>query len=95
MPSKIYLSNVHKENRIDIINGWITENHPCEKAVFSDEKRFSLDGSDDQRTYVTKNEEFYKQRRQCGGGSIMVWLMALPNSLLSYKLIPGKFNSNA
>ena len=95
MPSKIYLSKVHKENRIDIINGWITENHPWEKTVFSDEKRFSLDGPDDWRTYVTKNEEFYKQRRQCGGGSIMVWLMALPNGLLSYKLIPGKFNSNA
>jgi len=95
MTSKIYLSKMHKEKRIDIINGWITENHPWEKTVFSDEKRFSLDGPDDWRTYVTKNEEFTRQQRQCGGGSIMVWLMALPNGLLSYQIIPGKFNSNA
>ena len=52
---------MHKENRIGIIKGWITENHPWEKTVLSDEKRFSLDGPNDWRTYVTKNEEFYKQ----------------------------------
>ena len=29
------------------------------------------------------------------GWDVMVWLMALPNGLLCYKPITGKFNSNA
>jgi hypothetical protein len=95
IPSKIYLSRKHKEKRVEIVKGWITENHGWEKTVFTDEKRFSLDGPDDWRTYVTKNKVNSRQRRQCGGGSIMVWMMALPNGLLSYKVINGKYNSTA
>ena len=54
-----------------------------------------MDGPDDWRTYIAKNEEISLERRQCVGGSIMVWMMALPNGLLSYKIIKKKFNSEA
>ena len=89
------LSKKHKECRLKLITRWMTENHPWEKTIFSDEKRFSLDGPDDWRTYAMKNEEINRQQRQCGGGSIMIWLMTLPNGLLSYKVIAGKFNSDS
>ena len=95
VPSKIYLGKKHKEDRVSIVSTWVTENHPWEKTVFSDKKRFSLDGPDDWRTYIAKNAEISQERRQCGGGSIMVWMMALLNGLLSYKIIKGKFNSKA
>jgi len=52
-----------------------------------------LDDPDDWRTYATKKEGNNRQQRQCRGGSIMTWLMSLPNELLSYKPIAGKFNS--
>lgn len=93
--SMIYLSQKHKEGRLLKVSTWVSENHVWEKTVFSDEKRFSLDGPDDWRTYISKNEHISRQRRQCRGGGIMVWMMALPNGLLSYNVVKGKFNSEA
>ena len=43
VPSKIYLGKKHKEDWVSIVSTWVTENHPWEKTVFIDEKRFSLD----------------------------------------------------
>jgi len=56
-----------------VINDWIIENHAWEKTVFSDEKRFSLDGPDYWRTYTLKNNTNTRQQRQCSGGS-SIWL---------------------
>jgi len=92
--SQIYLSHKHKKDRLTKVSTWVTENHVWEKAI-SDETRFSLDGPDDWRTYLLEYEYISRQRRQCGGGSIIVWMMTLPNGLLSYEIIKGKFDSEA
>jgi len=55
------LSKKHKEFRLKLITWWITENHHWENTVFSDKKRFSLDGPDDWRTYAAKNEKGNRQ----------------------------------
>lgn len=91
--SQIFLQRRHKEERIRIINKWICENQIWEETIFSDEKRFSLDGPDDWRTYMPETENFVRQKRQCKGGGIMVWMMVLPNGLLCHRIIKGKFNS--
>ena len=93
IPTKIFLSKTHKEKRIEIITRWIFENHDWEKTIFTDEKRFTLDGSDDWRTYIHENDQDFRINRQCKGGGVMVWIMVLPNGLLSFKVIEGKFNS--
>lgn len=91
--SEIILSKKHKQNRIDIISKWISDNHCWEKTIFSDEKRFSMDGPDDFRTYVKKSQKRIRQKRQCKGGGIMVWMMVLPNGLLAHRVITGRFSS--
>lgn len=92
--SQIVLTKRHKEERIRMISQWISENHQWEKTIFSDEKRFSLDGPDNWNSYIGKNECIIRQKRQCKGGGVMVWIMVLPNGLLCHKIIRGLFNSN-
>ena len=94
IPRKIFLTKVYKERRVALAEKWITTNHDWNKTIFSDEKRFTLDGPDNWLTYVYKDRRILRQRRQCKGGGVMVWLMVMPNGLLSYKFIEGKFSSN-
>lgn len=91
---QITLSKNHKEKRIEIVQQWVTKNHPWELTVFSDEKRFSLDGNDDWKSYMRNGKCTIRQKRICEGGSVMVWMMILPSGLLSYRFIDGAFNSD-
>jgi len=90
---RIFLTKTHKEKRVQMAKEWITNNHDWSKTIFSDEKRFSLDGPDNWMTYIGRNEIIERNMRQCKGGGVMVWLMVMPNGLLSYKIIEGKFDS--
>jgi len=90
---KIFLTKAHKEKRIEMATKWITTNHEWTRTIFSDEKRFSLDGPDNWMSYVAKNNENIRERRICKGGGVMVWLMVMPNGLLCHKIIVGKFAS--
>ena len=90
---KMVLSKKHRFERIRIITNWLSVNHCFEKTIFSDEKRFSIDGPDCWRTYIKENDNIIRERRQCQGGGIMIWLMCFPNGLLSYEIIEGYFKS--
>ena len=61
--------------------------------MFSNEKRFSFNGLDDWRLYMQRITINYHIKRQCGCGAVMVWIMAMPNVLLSFKVIKGTMNS--
>ena len=91
---QICLTKKHKMERVEKITNWVTNCQDWENTIFSDEKRFCLDGPDDWRSYISKGTKYIRQKRQCGGGGIMVWLMLMPNNLLSYKIIKGNLNSD-
>ena len=88
----LILNTDQRKKRLNVIKTWIHENHHWNETIFTDEKVFSLDGPDDYKTYTMKNESFSRKKRVCGGGKIMVWLMALPNGLLAFKIFRGIFN---
>ena len=90
---QIVLTRQQKQKRIEIISSWITNVHPWEITIFSDEKKFSLDGNDNWKSYVRVKENIIRNKRVCRGGSLMVWLMTLPNGLLSFLIYRGTFNS--
>jgi len=72
---------------------WNTLYHNWHETIFSDKKRFSLDGPDNWMSYIAKNEENSCEKRQCKGGGLMVWLIVMLNGLLSHKIIERKFCS--
>ena len=89
----ITLTKEHKEKRVCAVCQWIGDQHSWETTIFSDEKRFSLDGPDDWRTYVQKSQKVIRWNRQCGGASVMIWLMVMPNGLLTYRVVEGNLNA--
>jgi len=93
IPRHIFLTKIHKEKRVQMVKKWITNNHDWNQTIFSDEKRFSFDGPDNWMSYVDRKCKMERERRQCKGGGVMVWLMVMPNGLLSHKIIQGKFGS--
>jgi len=42
----VELTTKHRKLRVQLISSWIHDNIPWEKAVFTDEKRFTVDGPD-------------------------------------------------
>lgn len=93
MKRRILLKSIHKENRIKCITEWFKNGINWNKVVFTDEKRFCLDGPDNWFTYMSKAEVNFHQVRPCEGGGVMVWLMMMPNGLLAHRIIKGKFNA--
>ena len=91
--SEIVLSKKHKEQRLNIITDWISKNHDWDITISSHEKRFSLNGPDDWRSYTPIAKPLIRYKRQCRGGGIMVWLMVLPNGLVAHRIIEGIFKS--
>lgn len=90
---EIILSKAQKVKRLDFIGSWFSDNHPWEQTIFSDEKRFSMDGPDNWWSYVKNGDKIIRRKRQCKGGSVMIWLMCLPNGLLSFRVINGILKS--
>jgi len=87
------LKPLDKIRRAEIAKEWLAENHQWERTIFSDEKWFSIDGPDDWRSYIKKAETIYRPKHQKKGGGIMVWAMALPNGLLSFRILDRDFKS--
>ncbi|CDF40637.1 unnamed protein product [Chondrus crispus] len=70
------MTALHRENRVKWVRRIIGKgDHFWNKVIFSDEKKFNLDGPDVNACYwhdLRKDERFFS-KRQNGGASVMVW----------------------
>ncbi|GBN12430.1 hypothetical protein AVEN_101831-1 [Araneus ventricosus] len=68
------LKAIHKQRRVDWAKYHQTRKDQWHCVIFSDEKKFNLDGPGDLAFYwhgIRKEEEIFSKRQQ-GGGSLMV-----------------------
>ena len=75
MKAKPPLTEKHKETRLAWAKERMTWSAQWDKIVFSDEKKWNLDGPDGFRYYWhdLRKEPKYCSKRQSGGGSVMIW----------------------
>jgi hypothetical protein len=69
------LTETHKVNRVECASSWLEHGFDWSKVVFSDEKKFNLDGPDGFAYYwhdLRKEKTIFSKRVQ-GGGSVMLW----------------------
>jgi len=85
----------HINNRLEWSKKFMTWDLEWQSVIFSDEKKFNLDGPDGWMYYwhdIRKAEQG-KMSRQMGGGSCMVWAAFGYNGFTDIAFIDGKLNS--
>jgi hypothetical protein len=93
------LTKVHKEQRLAFARLHISKCNDFKSVIFSDEKRFSLDGPDGLCSYVEYQATsiFAPQRikRQMGGGAVMILGAISSLGNLKIKVVNGNYTAAA
>jgi transposase len=82
--SKPPLTELNKKARLNFAQESVKARQDWSKIIWSDEKKFNLDGPDGLRYYWhdLRGEPTYLSKRAFGGGNIMVWGAFVGNKLL-------------
>lgn len=89
----IVLTRSHRERRVELCRKWLSSGHRWDLTVFTDEKKFNLDGPDSWSTYADEGRQLFRNKRQMGGGSVMVWAMLMPNGAIHIERLVGKIDA--
>jgi hypothetical protein len=89
----IVLTALHKAERVKHCKDWLKSRVDWQKVVFSDEKKFNLDGPDGWCSYSRGKQKIIRNKRQAGGGGLMVWGMLLPTGKIFLQTLEGRQNS--
>jgi transposase len=89
------LTERHKQNRLKWAKDHMTWNQEWRKVVWSDEKKFNLDGPDGFHYYWhdIRKEKIFSVRRTMGGGSIMIWAAFGYNGKSKLSFITTRLNA--
>jgi transposase len=93
--SKPQLTEEHKEARLAFAKRSIQNRVDWSKIIWSDEKKFNLDGPDGIRYYWhdLRYEPNYLSRRNFGGGTLMIWGAFIGNQLFDLVVVETTMNS--
>lgn len=89
------LTDRHKEARVQCATRYMNRNEVWLKTIFSDEKKFNLDGPDCLQFYWhdLRTEKQWFKTRQSGGGSIMIWAAFSRRGKSQMAILEGNQNS--
>ena len=92
--SVIHFSKKNKNERIKFARQSISDNIQWNNIIFSDEKRFCMDGVQNiMYGWMKKNKKHVIMKLHSGGRSIMVWVDVSFNSKNEIIVINNKLNS--
>lgn len=96
MLRKPALKEHHKKARMSFAEKHVSWTSQWNDVVFSDEKKFNLDGPDGYSYYFhdIRKEELELMSRQHGGGSVMVWGAITSNGPIELVILNGRQSSN-
>lgn len=92
---KPMLKQHHKENRLKFARKYMKWTDEWKKVIFSDEKKFYLDGPDSYSCYWhdLRSNDIRMSKRNFGGGSVMVWGAFYMLGKTRICFVPTKMNS--
>lgn len=85
----------HKQARLNFAKEHMQWSIEWDNVVFSDEKKFNLDGPDSYSCYWhdLRNNDVRMSKRNFGGGSVMVWAAFSSRGKAKICFVPPKMNS--
>ena len=89
---QILLTEKQKQKRVDTVRKMIYEKIDMDQVIFSDECKFTLDGNDGSKTWVTKINK-RRRKRRFKGGSVMVWGCITRSGLIILRKVKGSLTS--
>ena len=90
-----HLTTAHKSARLSFDSNSIKNRLDWSKIVWSDEKKFNLDGPDGIRYYwhdLRKEPKIFS-KRQFGGGSLMIWCAFVNDTLFDLHIMEGTYTA--
>lgn len=92
---KLKMTSIQIKNRLDFAKNHMSWTHEWNKIIFSDEKKFNLDGPDGFQYYWhdLRREPQYFSKRVQGGGSVMVWAACASNGKTVLVFLNGSMDS--
>jgi len=94
LPNKFALTCRMMENRVACAIKFFETGISLNKVIFSDEKLFTLHGTDSFYSWLLKKQSPKRVKQIVRSSGIMVWAMIMPNGLLSYEIMIGKQKSS-
>jgi hypothetical protein len=93
---KLPLTKSHRQTRLNFARRHLINRTDFSRWIFSDEKRFNLDGPDNMMSYGTENAQLERIKHQMGGGGIMILgaISSKGNLLIKVSQICSDVNSN-
>jgi transposase len=93
--SKPRITDEQKAKRLQWAQAHMTWSEQWKRTIFSDEKKFNLDGPDGWSYYWhdIRKETKYFSKRNFGGGSLMVWLGVSRDYKSMLYVVDGKMDS--
>ena len=94
--TKPHLTSAQRSSRCAFATRSVETRVDWSKIVWSDEKKFNLDGPDGIKCYwhdLRTNQKSFS-KRQFGGGSLMIWGAFVNDSLFDLHVMEGNYNSD-